>query len=130
MEQDDLTLKQKKMKNRFKEKKIPDDYHTLDRAGQVTLICLHIGHYRLNLHMQRWVNLVPSPPCTCGTEDQTTNSYGNMSIIPTSQRTDMVRQYIIAPGTVWEERITREDNWLHSAGWLIHILIQYSAGPF
>ena len=77
MEQDDLTitLKQKKnliIKNGFKEKKIPDDYHTLDRAGQVTLICLHTGHNRLNSHMHRRVNLVPSPPCTCGTEDQTT----------------------------------------------------------
>ena len=26
------------MKNIFRAKKIPDDYHTLDRAGQVTLI--------------------------------------------------------------------------------------------
>ena len=76
MEQDDLTitLKQKIyiMKNRFKEKKIPDDYHTLDRAGQVALICLHTGHNRLNSHMNRRVNLVPSPPCMCGTEDPTT----------------------------------------------------------
>ena len=89
MEQDDLTitLKQEKneiMENRFKEKKIPDDYHTLDRAGQVTLICLHTGHNRLNSHMNRRVNLVPSPPCTCGIEHI-------WSIIPTSHRTDMVR---------------------------------------
>ena len=49
------------MKNRFKEKKIPDDYHTLDRAGQVTLIFLHTGHNRLNSHMNRRVNLAPSP---------------------------------------------------------------------
>ena len=41
MEQDNLTItlkQKKKMKNRFKEKKIPDDHHTLDRAGQVTII--------------------------------------------------------------------------------------------
>ena len=44
MEQDDLTI---------------NDYHTLDRAGQV--ICLHTGHNRLNSHMNRRVNLVPSP---------------------------------------------------------------------
>ena len=25
-------------------------------------------------------------------------------------------------GAVWEERITREDNWLHSTGWLIRII--------
>ena len=50
-----ITLKQKKliMKNRLKEKKIPDDYHTLDRAGHVTIICLHTGHNRLNSHMNR-----------------------------------------------------------------------------
>ena len=70
-----ITLKQKKktiMKNIFREKKIPDDYHTLDRAGQVTLIRLHTGHNRLNSHMHRKINLVPSLLCTCGTEDQTT----------------------------------------------------------
>ena len=66
MEQDVLTitLKQKIiiMKNRFKEKKIPDDYHTLGRAGQVTLIlCLHTDHNRLNSRMNRRENLVPSP---------------------------------------------------------------------
>ena len=78
MEQEKLpsTLKQNKtiMKNRFRAKKIPDDYHTLDRAGQVTLIRLRTGHNRLNSHMHRNINLVPSPLCTCGTEDQTTEN--------------------------------------------------------
>ena len=62
MEQDDLTitLKQNKlMKYRFNRKKIPGDYHTLDRAGQITQIFLHTGHNRLNSHMHRRVNLVP-----------------------------------------------------------------------
>ena len=76
MEQEKLpiTLKQKKtiMKNIFRAKKIPDDYHTLNRAGQVTLICLCTGPNRLNSRMHRKMNLVPSPLCTCGTEDQTT----------------------------------------------------------
>ena len=69
-----ITLKQKKTikKNGFRTKKIPDDYHPLDRAGQVTLISLRTGHSRHNLHMHRRMNLVPSPLCTCGTEDQTT----------------------------------------------------------
>ena len=58
------------MKNMFRAKKIPDDYHTLERAGQVTLIRLRTGHNRLNSHMHRKMNLVPSPLCTCGTEDQ------------------------------------------------------------
>ena len=74
MEQEKLpiSLKQKKtiMKDMFRAKKIPDDYHTLDRAGQVTLIRIRTGHNRLNSH--RKMNLVPSPLCTCGTEDQTT----------------------------------------------------------
>ena len=56
----------------FRAKKIPDDCHTLDRAGQVTLIRLCTGHNRLNSHMHRNKNLVPSPLCTCGTNDQTT----------------------------------------------------------
>ena len=72
MEQEKLliTLKQKKtiMKNMFRANKIPNDYHTLDRAGQVTLIRLRAGHNRLNSHMHRKMNLVPSPLCTCGTE--------------------------------------------------------------
>ena len=76
MEQEKLpiTFKQKNtiMKNMFIAKKIPDDYHTMDRSGQVTLIRLRTGHNRLNSHMHRKMNLVPSPLCTCGTEDQTT----------------------------------------------------------
>ena len=103
------------MKNRFKEKKIPDDYHTLDRAGQVTIICLHTGHNRLNSHMNRRVNLVPWPPCTCGTEHirQICSSYQHLIEQIWSDGTS---------GAVWEERITREDNWIHSAGWLIRII--------
>ena len=71
MEQEKLpiTLKQNKNNNA---KKIPDDYHTLHCAGQVTLIRRRTGHNRLNSHMHRKMNLVPSPLCTCGTEDQTT----------------------------------------------------------
>ena len=76
MEQERLpiTLKQKKiiMKNMFRAMKIPDDYHTLDRAGQVILIRLRTGHNRLNSHMHRQMNLLPSPLCTRGTEDQNT----------------------------------------------------------
>ena len=52
MEQEKLpiTLKQKRtiMKNMFRAKKIPDNYHTLDREGQVTLIRLRTGHNRFN----------------------------------------------------------------------------------
>ena len=53
-------------------KKIPDNYHTLDRVGQVILIRLRTGHNILILYMHRNINLVQSPLCTCGTEDQTT----------------------------------------------------------
>ena len=60
------------IKNMFRAKKMPDDYYTLDRAGQVTLIRLRTGRNRLNSHMHRKMNLVPSPLCTCRTEDQTT----------------------------------------------------------
>ena len=56
----------------FRAKKIPDDYQTLDRAGQVTQIHLRTGHNKFNSHIHRKMNLVPSPLCTCGTEDQRT----------------------------------------------------------
>ena len=108
------------MKNRFKEKKIPDDYHTLYRAGHVTLICLHTGKNRLNSHIHRRENLMPSPPCTCGTEDQTTEYI--RQICPSYQH--LIEQIWSdeTSGTVWEVRITRANNWLHSAGWLIRII--------
>ena len=85
----------------YRAKKIPDDYHTLDRAGQVTLIRLRTGHNKLNSHMHRKMNLVPSPLCTCGTEDQNTY-YKDV------QHTNIT--------TVWEEISTREKSCLHSAG--------------
>ena len=111
------------MMNMFRAKKIPDDYHTLDRAGQVTLIRVSTDHTRLNSHMHGKINIVTSPLCTCGTEDQTTRTHtAKMSSIPTSQKTDMVRRNIITPEAVWEERSTREKSWLHSAGWLIRVI--------
>ena len=112
------------MKNRFRAKKIPDHCHTLDRAGQVTLIHLRSGHNRLNSHMHIKMNLVPSPLCTCGTEDQTTEhillrcpAYQYLR-----QHNNMVRRNIITPEAVWGERRTREDSWLHSAGWPIRVI--------
>ena len=60
MEQDDITLTQKKiMKNRFKENKKPDDYHILDRAGA--------GYNNLSTYWSQQTQFT-SPPCTCGTE--------------------------------------------------------------
>ena len=104
MEQEKLpiTLNQKKtiMKNMFIAKKIPDDYHTLDRAGQVTLIRLRTGHNRLNSHMHRKMNLVPSPLCTCGTEDQTTEHI--LQRCPAYQH---LRQQIWSDGTSLHQRL-------------------------
>ena len=60
------------------------------------------------------------PPCMCGTEDQTTEHI--RKICPSYQH--LIEQ-IWSDGTsgaVWEERITREDNWLHAAGWLIRTI--------
>ena len=31
-------------------------------------------------------------------------------------------QLLVTSETVWEERSTREDSWLHSAGWLIRVI--------
>ena len=60
------------------------------------------------------------PPFMCGTEDQTTEPI--QQICPSYQH--LIEQ-ICSDGTsgaVWEERITREDNWPNSAGWLICII--------
>ena len=51
---------------------IHDDYHKLDRAGQVILLRLRTGHHRLNAHMYKKMKLVPSSMCICNIEDQTT----------------------------------------------------------
>ena len=104
IEQEELpiTLKQKNtiMKNMFRAKKIPDDYHTLDRAGQVTLIRLRTGHNRLNTHMHRNINLVPSPLCTCGTEDQTT-----VHILQRCPAYQHLRQQILSDGTSLHQKL-------------------------
>ena len=55
-------------------------------------------------------------------DNRTHTAKMSRSSIPTSQTTDMVRRNIITPEAVWEERSTREDSWLHSAGWLIRVI--------
>ena len=76
MQQENLpiTIKQKKtiIKNMLRVKTIHDDYHKLDRAGQVILLRLRTGHNRLNAHMYKKMKLVPSSMCICNIEDQTT----------------------------------------------------------
>ena len=68
-----ITLAEKKtiLKHSFKTKNIHDNYHKLDRAGQVIILCFHTGHNRLNSHMHKTMKLVQSPICTCQTENQT-----------------------------------------------------------
>ena len=109
MEQDNLTITLKRKNNneqQVQKKKISDDYPTLDRAGQVTLICLHTGHNRLNSHMnRRGESRVPSPTTLFRARTGITmyvwnrrsnnrTNMENMSIIPTSHRSDMVRRNI------------------------------------
>ena len=57
MQQENLpsTIKQKKtiIKNMFRVKKIHDDYHKLDRPGQIILNRLRTGHTRLNALMNK-----------------------------------------------------------------------------
>ena len=67
-----ITLTEKKtiIKHSFRAKKIPDNYHKLDRAGQVIILRLRTGHNRLNSHMYKTMKLVQSPLCTCRTGDQ------------------------------------------------------------
>ena len=61
-----ITLAEKKtiIKHCFRLRKIPDNCHKLDRAGQVIIMCLQTVHNRLNSHMHRTMKLVQSPACT------------------------------------------------------------------
>ncbi|KAK7110703.1 hypothetical protein V1264_014534 [Littorina saxatilis] len=56
----------------FRPQKRKDDYHLLTRHEQVVLMRLCTGHNRLNAHMSQKMKLVPSPTCSCGLEDKTT----------------------------------------------------------
>ena len=49
-----------------------DDYHMLPRKEQVTIFRLRTGHNRLKNHMFNKLHLVPSPICSCGEGDETT----------------------------------------------------------
>ena len=114
------------MKNRFKANKIPDDYHTLDRAGQVTLVCLCTGHISLSMYWSQQTQFTHSQK-------------GESSIINTiylCNRRSNYRTHTLKMTNISENRYgqtehhctrscmgrTREDNWLHSAGWLIHVI--------
>ena len=68
-----ITLAKRKtiIKHCFKTRKIPDNYHKLDRAGQVIIMRLRTGHNKLNAHMHKTMKFVQSPLCTCQTENQT-----------------------------------------------------------
>ena len=88
------------MRNRFIAQMILDDYHTLDIAGHVTLIRLRTGHNRLNSHMHRSMNIVSSPLCTCGTEDQTTEHI--LQRCPSYQQ---LREQIWSDGTSLHQKL-------------------------
>ena len=122
-----ITLKQKKtvIKNRFRAKKIPDDYHQLDRAGQVTLIrnlSTYWSQQTQFTHAQKDESSTITTTYMRNRRSNNRTHTAKMSSIPSSQTTDMVRRNIITPEAVWEQRRTREDSWLHSAGWLICVI--------
>ena len=72
-----ITLAENKttIKHCFKMRKIPDNYHKLDRAGQVIILRLRTGHNRLNSHMHKTMKLVQSQLCTCQTETRLQTIY-------------------------------------------------------
>ena len=49
------------IKTALKHRQEKDAYHLLDRPGHVVLVRLRSGHNRLNAHMHRKLNIVPSP---------------------------------------------------------------------
>ena len=60
------------IKNITKPRVEKDDYHSLGREDQVILMKLRSGHNRLNNHIATQLKLVPSPLCTCGQDNPTT----------------------------------------------------------
>ena len=60
------------IKPALKPRQAKDAYHLLDRPGLVVLVRLRSGHNMLNAHVHRKIKIVPSPTCSCGEEDQTT----------------------------------------------------------
>ena len=108
------------MKNRFRAKKIPADYHTLVRGRTgYTNSSTYWSQQTQFTHAQNDASSTITTMYLWNRRSNNRTHTAKMSSIPTSQTTDMVRRNIITPEAVWEERRTREDNWLHSAGWLI-----------
>jgi ribonuclease HI/endonuclease/exonuclease/phosphatase family metal-dependent hydrolase len=52
--------------------RVQDSYHELTRKQQVIIFRLRTGHNRLNHHMCTRFRRTPSPLCSCGTAEQTT----------------------------------------------------------
>ena len=102
---------QKNMKNMFREKKIPDDYHT-DRAGQVTTSSTYWSQQTQFTHAHKDESSTITTMYLWNRRSNIITHTAKMSSIRTSQTTDMVRRNIITPESVWEERRTREDSWL------------------
>ena len=48
-----------------------DSYHQLSGADQVVIFRLRTGHNRLRWHLRQKLHLIPSPTCTCGEAEQT-----------------------------------------------------------
>ena len=57
-------------KSLFKVSQPREIYNQLDRRDQVIIFRLRTGHNRLNKHLHR-LNIVRSPKCPCGEDDQT-----------------------------------------------------------
>ena len=118
-----ITLTEKKtiIKHSFRAKKIPDNYHKLDRAEQVIILRLRTGHNRLNSHMYKTMKLVQSPLCTCHTGDQTADHILQDCPTFTNLRTQIWPDGIsrTTPAAAWNNRRLEENCWLHSANWII-----------
>ena len=68
-----------------------DDHHKLDRSGQAALLQLHSGYNRLNAHMHKILNLVPSAHYNCVTKEQT-ECVLQLCLVYTNIRTQMCGQ--------------------------------------
>ena len=124
-----ITLAEKKtiIKHCFKMSKIPDNYHRLDRTGQVIIMRLRTGHNRLNSLMHKTMKLVQSPLCTCKTENQTADHLlqdcrpftPGLPNLHQPEDPDMAGWHITTPAAAWNNERFEKNCWLHSANWMI-----------
>ena len=122
-----ITLAEKKtiIKHSFKTKKIHDNYHKLDRAGQVIILRLRTGHNRLNSHMHKTMKYEASTIATMYLSNRKPDCRQYTPGLPNlhqPQDPDMAGWHITTPATACNHGGFEDYCWLHSANWTISVI--------